>query len=135
MAIHHRLQARARLPLLLYQLAKTGQDKFAVLFNLFVGERVKRIEEYSSGSFVGLGGFGKCGLKFCLGHLKKNCEVVYLQAARIGALPKSAPCTPRAGRTPDESSSMRSSSIPKIQPRFRSWHRWNRSIIPGPSRR
>jgi transposase len=33
-------------------------------------------------------------------------------------------CTPRAGRTPDESSSMRSSSIPKIQPRFRSWHRW-----------
>src|SRR5271166_6742438 len=80
MAIHHRLQARARLPLLLYQLAKTGQDKFAVLFNLFVGERVKRIEEYSSGSFVGLGGFGKCGLKFCLGHLKKNCEVVYLQS-------------------------------------------------------
>jgi hypothetical protein len=33
-------------------------------------------------------------------------------------------CTPRAGRMPDESSSMQSNSIPKIQPRFRSWRRW-----------
>jgi hypothetical protein len=32
-------------------------------------ERTKRIEEYSRGSFVGPSGFGKCGLKFCLGHL------------------------------------------------------------------
>ena len=61
------IKAGACLPLLLHQLAKTGQDKFAVLFNLFVGERAKRIEEYSSGSFVGLGGFSECGLKFCLG--------------------------------------------------------------------
>ena len=49
-----RIKARTRLPLLLHQLAKTGQDKFAVLFNLFVGERAERIEKYSSGFFVGL---------------------------------------------------------------------------------
>src|SRR3981081_1701816 len=66
------IKARARLPLLLHQLAKTRQDKFAVLFNLFVGERAERIQEYSSGSFVGLGGFGKCALKFCLGHLEEG---------------------------------------------------------------
>ena len=51
------------------QLAKTGQDKFAVLFNLFVGERAERLEKYSRGSFVRLGGFGKCALKLCLGDL------------------------------------------------------------------
>ena len=56
-------------PLLLYELAKTGQDKFAVLFNLFVGERAERLEEYSSGSFVGLGGSSECDLKFSLGHV------------------------------------------------------------------
>ena len=33
------IKARACLPLLLHQLANTGQDKFAVLFNLLVGER------------------------------------------------------------------------------------------------
>ena len=43
-----------RLPFLLHQLAKTGRDKFAVLFNLFVGQRAERIEECSSCSFVGL---------------------------------------------------------------------------------
>jgi hypothetical protein len=32
--------------------------------NLFVGDVAERIEKYSSGSFVGLGGFGKCALKF-----------------------------------------------------------------------
>ena len=46
--------------LLLHQLTKTGQDKFAGLFCVFVGERAECIQEYSSGSFVGLGGFGKC---------------------------------------------------------------------------
>ena len=66
------IKTRARLPLLLHQLAKTGQDKFTVLFNLFVGKPAKRIEEYSSGSFVGLGGFGKRGLKFCFGHLLES---------------------------------------------------------------
>jgi hypothetical protein len=50
------IKARACLPLLLHQLAKTGQDEFAVLFDLFVREAAERIEEYSSGSFVGLGG-------------------------------------------------------------------------------
>jgi len=63
------IKARACLPLLLYEFAKTGQNKFAVLLDLFVGERAERIQEYSSGSFVGLGGFGKCALQFCLGHL------------------------------------------------------------------
>jgi hypothetical protein len=29
------IEARASLPLLLYQLAKTGQDEFAVFFSLF----------------------------------------------------------------------------------------------------
>src|ERR1700751_3246733 len=58
------IKARTRLSLLLHQLAKTGQDKFTVLFNLLIGEPAKRIEEYSSGSFVGLCGFGKRGLKF-----------------------------------------------------------------------
>ena len=50
------IKARACLPFLLHQLAKTGQDEFAVLFDLFVREVAERIEEYSSGSFVGLGG-------------------------------------------------------------------------------
>jgi hypothetical protein len=63
------IQARARFPLLLQKFAKTGQDKFASLFDLFVSERAKSIQEYSRGSFVGLCGFGKCALKFVLGHL------------------------------------------------------------------
>ena len=45
------IKARACLPLLLYEFAKTGQNKFAVLLDLFVGERAKRIQEYSSGFF------------------------------------------------------------------------------------
>jgi hypothetical protein len=63
------IEARTCLPLLLYQLAKTGQDEFPVLFDRFVGEGAKRIEEYSSGSFVGLGGSSECDLKFGLGHV------------------------------------------------------------------
>jgi len=66
------IKARARLPLLLHQLAKTGQDKFAVLFNLFVGERAERIQEYSSGFFVGLGGFGKCDFEVLPCHLEEG---------------------------------------------------------------
>ena len=62
------IKTRTRFPLLLHQLAETGQDKFAGLFNLFVGNRAERIQEYSRGSFVGLGGFGKCTLEFGLGH-------------------------------------------------------------------
>jgi hypothetical protein len=54
---------------MLQKFAKTGQDKFASLFSLFVSERAKSIQEYPSGPFVGLGGFGKCALKFGLGHL------------------------------------------------------------------
>jgi hypothetical protein len=59
----------ARFPLLLHKLAKTGQDKFAVFFDRFVSEVAECIEEYSSGSFVGLGGCSERGLKFSLGHL------------------------------------------------------------------
>jgi hypothetical protein len=62
------IKTRARFPLLLHQLAETGQDKFSFLFDLFIGERAKSIQEYSRGSFVGLGGFGKCTLEFGLGH-------------------------------------------------------------------
>src|SRR5690349_13144479 len=64
-----RIKARARLPLLLHQLAKTGQDKFAVVFDRFVGEVAERIEEYSSGSFIGLCGSSECNLKFSFGHV------------------------------------------------------------------
>jgi hypothetical protein len=53
-------------PFLLHQLAETGQNKFTILFDLFVGKRAKRIEEYSSGVFIGLGGFGKCTLESVL---------------------------------------------------------------------
>ena len=63
------IEACTCLPFLLYQLAKTRQDEFAVLFNLFVCERAERFEEYSSGSFVGLGGSSECDLKFSLGHV------------------------------------------------------------------
>ena len=61
-----RIEADASLPFLLYELAKSGQDEFAVLFDRFVGEVAERIEEYSSGSFVGLGGSSECDLKFSL---------------------------------------------------------------------
>jgi hypothetical protein len=62
------IKARARFPLLLYEFAKTGQNKFAVLFYLFVGDVAERIEKYSSGPFVGLGGFSNCALKFGFCH-------------------------------------------------------------------
>jgi hypothetical protein len=62
------IKTHARFPLLLHQLAKTGQDKFAGLFNLFIGERAQSIQEYSRGFFVSLGGFGKYTLEFGLGH-------------------------------------------------------------------
>jgi hypothetical protein len=59
----------AGLPLLLYELAKTGQDEFTVLFGIFVGDGTERIKEYAGGLLISLRGFGKCALKFCLGHL------------------------------------------------------------------
>ena len=63
------IEARACLPLLLDELAESRHNEFAVLFGIFVRDGAKRIEKYSSGSFIGLCGFGNCGLKFCLGHL------------------------------------------------------------------
>jgi hypothetical protein len=59
----------ASLPFLLNELAEAGQDEFAVLFDRFVGEGAERVEEYSSGSFVGLSGFSERDLKFGLGHV------------------------------------------------------------------
>ena len=74
-----RIEADASLPFLLYELAKSGQDEFAILFDRFVGEVAERIEEYSSGCFVGLGGSSESDLKFsfvmsgrCLLH--RNCS-------------------------------------------------------------
>jgi hypothetical protein len=52
---------RASFPLLLHHLAETRQDKFAIIFDLFIGERAKGIEEHSGGSLVGLSGFGQSG--------------------------------------------------------------------------
>jgi len=63
------IEARACFPLLLQQLAKTGQDEFTVLLDLFVCERAERIEEYACGFFVGLGRSRECDFKFSLGHL------------------------------------------------------------------
>jgi hypothetical protein len=62
----------AGFPFLLHQLAKTGQDEFAVLFGGFAGDGAERIEEYAGGLFIGLRRFGKCALKFCLGHLEEG---------------------------------------------------------------
>jgi len=64
-----RIEADASFPFLLYELAKSGQDEFAVLFDRFVGEVAERIEEYSGDSFVGFGGCGECDLEFSLGHV------------------------------------------------------------------
>jgi hypothetical protein len=63
------IKSGARFPLLLHKLAKTRQDKLTVLFDRFVSEVAQRIEEYSSGSFVCLGGCSERDLKFGLGHL------------------------------------------------------------------
>ena len=62
------IEARARLPLLLYQLAKARQNEFSVLFDLFVREVAERLQKYSSGLFIGLCCFGKSELKFCFCH-------------------------------------------------------------------
>jgi hypothetical protein len=63
-----RIEASTCFPLLLYKLPEAGQDEFAVLFDLLVCELAERIEEYSSGSFVGLRGSRQRDLKFGLGH-------------------------------------------------------------------
>src|SRR5271166_4518647 len=63
------IEADASLPLLLYELAKSGQDEFSILFDRFVGEVAERIEEYASRCFVGFSGCGECDLEFGLGHV------------------------------------------------------------------
>jgi len=42
------VETRPRLSLLFYQFPKSGQDEFAVLFDLFVGQGTERIEKHSS---------------------------------------------------------------------------------------
>jgi hypothetical protein len=64
-----RIKARARFSLLFYELAKTEQDKLAVLFNRFVREVAECIDEYSSDSFVGFGGNSERDLKFTFGRV------------------------------------------------------------------
>jgi hypothetical protein len=49
-----------RAPLFLYQLAKTGQDEFAIVF---VSKNTPAV------LLIGVGSFGKCDLQFCLGHV------------------------------------------------------------------
>jgi hypothetical protein len=63
------IEADASLPLLLYELAKSGQDEFSILFDRFVGEVAERIEEYASRCFVGFSGSSECDLKFSFGHV------------------------------------------------------------------
>ena len=64
------VEARARLPFLLHQLAEAGQDKFAVLFGRFVSERADAyrgiLQRFSYWSRVAS---SKGELKFCFGHL------------------------------------------------------------------
>ena len=64
------VDAGASFPLLLHQLAKAGQNKFAFFFDRFISKAAERIQENSSGSFVGLSSCGEGDLKFGLGHLK-----------------------------------------------------------------
>ena len=62
------------------------QDKFAVLSDLFVGEGAERIEKYSIGSFVGLGGSSECNLKFSFGHvwsLFMAAELLYFKRIAV----------------------------------------------------
>ena len=80
------INADASLPLLLHQLAKTGQDKFAVLLDLFVGEVAEGIEEYSSGSFVGFGGSSERDLKFTFGHVWRLFMAARVQHCKIIAV-------------------------------------------------
>jgi len=60
-----------------HQLAKTGQNKFAVPFNLFVGERAERIEKYSSGFFCRSGWLRQVRFEVLSWSFEKNWEVVY----------------------------------------------------------
>src|SRR5262245_59694987 len=63
------IKTRACLPLLFHQLAKAGENEFAVLFDFFVREAAERFEEYPGGLLTGLGCCGESELKFCFGHL------------------------------------------------------------------
>ena len=62
------IEASTCFPLLLYELPKSRHDEFAVLFGIFVGDGTERIKEYAGCLFISLRGFGKCALKFGLGH-------------------------------------------------------------------
>ena len=53
------IKARARHSSSALRVPKSRYDEFAVLFGRFVSDAAECIEEYSSGSFVGLSGFRK----------------------------------------------------------------------------
>ena len=62
-SIRRGFKIRACLPRLFDQLAKAGQNEFAVLFNRFVSKDAQRIEEYADGLLIGPGCFSKSELK------------------------------------------------------------------------
>ena len=66
--LRFRVDASARFPFLLYQLAKAGQHEFAFLFDPLVSKAGERIEEKRGRPFVRLGCFGESILKFSFGH-------------------------------------------------------------------
>ena len=80
-----RIEARASLPFLLYELTESRQDEFSVLFDRFVCERAECIKEYSSYSLGGLGGSSECDLKFSLCHVYTSAELA-LSAKQADAL-------------------------------------------------
>jgi hypothetical protein len=72
--------------------AKAGQDEFAVLFGIFVGDGTERIKEYAGGLFIGLRGFGKCALNFCLGHLYTLWQRYYTISRSLELFPRQFAC-------------------------------------------
>src|SRR5271165_5188950 len=79
------IKASTCFPLLLYQLAKTRQDEFAVLFNLFVCERAERLEEYSSGSEPG----GRTSRRLAAGFSRNTWDQLSVSQNRFRPLYRS----------------------------------------------
>ena len=63
------VETHPRFPLLFHQFPKAGQDEFAVLFDLFVGQGTECIKKHSSRPLVCLSGLGERNLKCCFSHL------------------------------------------------------------------
>jgi hypothetical protein len=67
----------------------TASETWNVLFDRFVGEVAERIEEYSSGSFVGISGSCECNLKFRFGHVRPLFMAAQWQHCKRIADPRS----------------------------------------------